>query len=63
MHLLLSPPADAPLRDTDEAFIPPDAWRQVLQAQGFQLLEVWPTATDPLAAAGQRLFHAVGVSS
>ncbi|WLH49042.1 class I SAM-dependent methyltransferase [Pseudomonas beijingensis] len=63
MHLLLSPPADAPLRDTDEAFIPPDAWRQVLQAQGFQLLEVWPTATDPLAVAGQRLFHAVGVSS
>ncbi|WP_431081754.1 class I SAM-dependent methyltransferase [Pseudomonas thivervalensis] len=62
MHLLLSPPADAPLRDADEVFIPPDAWRQALQAQGFQLLEVWPAATDPLAAAGQRLFHAVGVS-
>ncbi|WP_431481017.1 class I SAM-dependent methyltransferase [Pseudomonas thivervalensis] len=62
MHLLLSPPGDAPLRDADEVFIPPDAWRQALQAQGFQLLEVWPAATDPLAAAGQRLFHAVGVS-
>ncbi|AXA53775.1 class I SAM-dependent methyltransferase [Pseudomonas thivervalensis] len=62
MHLLLSPPADAPLRDADEVFIPPDAWRQALQAQGFQLFEVWPAATDPLAAAGQRLFHAVGVS-
>ena len=42
--------------------VAPDAWRQALQAQGFQLLEVWPAATDPLAAAGQRLFHAVGVS-
>jgi SAM-dependent methyltransferase len=62
MHLLLSPPAGAPLRSTDEVFIPPDAWRQALQAQGLLLLEVWPTATDPLAAAGQRLFHAVGVS-
>ncbi|WP_420233022.1 class I SAM-dependent methyltransferase [Pseudomonas sp. ABY48] len=62
MHLLLSPPADAPLRDTDEAFIAPDAWRQALKTQGFQLLEVWPAATDPLAAAGQRLFHAIGVS-
>ena len=61
MHLLLSPPAGAPLRSTDEVFITPDAWRQALQAQGFQLLEVWPAAPDPLAAAGQRLFHAVGV--
>jgi len=62
MHLLLSPPTSAPLRDTDEVFITPDAWRQALQAQGFQLLEVWPAATDPLAAAGQHLFHAVGAS-
>lgn len=62
MHLLLSPPADAPLRTTDEAFMAPDAWRAALHAEGFQLLEVWPAATDPLAAAGQRLFHATGVS-
>ncbi|MNC71464.1 hypothetical protein D3C75_1223920 [compost metagenome] len=62
MHLLLSPPANAPLRGTDEAFMTPDAWRQALQSRGFQLLEVWPAATDPLAAAGQRLFHAIGVS-
>ncbi|MCT8962844.1 class I SAM-dependent methyltransferase [Pseudomonas veronii] len=62
MHLLLSPPADAPQRTTDEAFMAPDAWRQALQAQGFQLLGVWPDAADPLATAGQRLFHATGVS-
>ncbi|AZE60633.1 MULTISPECIES: class I SAM-dependent methyltransferase [Pseudomonas fluorescens group] len=63
MHLLLSPPADAPLRASDEAFMAPDAWRLALQAAGFELLEVWPAASEPLAAAGQRLFHARGVST
>ncbi|KRP45908.1 Methyltransferase domain-containing protein [Pseudomonas libanensis] len=63
MHLLLSPPADAPLRASDEAFMTPDAWRLALQAAGFELLEVWPAASEPLAAAGQRLFHARGVST
>lgn len=42
--------------------MPPDAWRQALYVAGFELLDVWPAATDPLAAAGQRLFHATGVS-
>lgn len=63
MHLLLSPPADAPLRASDEAFMAPDAWHLALQAAGFELLEVWPAAAEPLAAAGQRLFHARGVST
>lgn len=62
MHLLLSPAADAPLRVGDEVFMSPDAWRQALHAEGLQLLDVWPEAADPLAAAGQRLFHATGVS-
>ncbi|QLG95460.1 class I SAM-dependent methyltransferase [Pseudomonas yamanorum] len=62
MHLLLSPAAGAPLRTCDEVFMPPDAWRQALHAEGLQLLDVWPAATDPLAPAGQRLFHATGVS-
>lgn len=62
MHLLLSPPASAPERSTDEAFMSPENWRLALQAQGLQLLEVWPAASDPLAAAGQRLFHATGVA-
>lgn len=61
MHLLLSPPAGAPLRTTDEVFISPDAWRQALHVAGFELIDLWPAATDPLAAAGQRLFHATGV--
>lgn len=61
MHLLLSPAADAPLRPHDEAFMAADAWDLALQATGFELLEVWPSACDPLAAAGQRLFHAIGV--
>ncbi|OPB05296.1 class I SAM-dependent methyltransferase [Pseudomonas synxantha] len=61
MHLLLSPPADAPLRAGDEAFMAVDAWRQALQVAGFELLEVWPDAGEPLAAAGQRLFQARGV--
>ena len=61
MHLLLSPPFDAPLRTSDEAFMAPDAWRLALQAAGFELLEVWPAASEPLAAAGQRVFHARGV--
>ncbi len=62
MHLLLSPPAGAPLRATDEVFMPPEVWRQALHVAGFELLDLWPAATDPLAAAGQRLFHATGVS-
>ncbi|GAB7529033.1 hypothetical protein PS3A_14420 [Pseudomonas sp. 3A(2025)] len=62
MHLLLSPPAGAPLRTVDEVFMAPDDWRHALHAAGFELLELWPAAGDPLAAAGQRLFHATGVS-
>ncbi|MER2015855.1 class I SAM-dependent methyltransferase [Pseudomonas simiae] len=62
MHLLLSPPAGAPPRATDEVFLSPDAWRLALHAAGFELLDLWPAATDPLAVAGQRLFHATGVS-
>ncbi|MBT2297498.1 class I SAM-dependent methyltransferase [Pseudomonas fluorescens] len=62
MHLLLSPSKDAPPRVTDEVFIGPPQWRQALQASGFELLEIWPADDQPVAAAGQRLFHAVGVS-
>ena len=62
MHLLLSPPAGAPLRTTDEVFMPPEVWRQALHVAGFELTDLWPAASDPLAAAGQRLFHATGVS-
>ena len=61
MHLLLSPPADAPPRASDEAFMAPAAWRDVLADAGLALLEVWPDAMHPLAAAGQRLFHAQGI--
>lgn len=62
MHLLLSPAEGAPLREADEVFMEPEQWRCALQTSGFDLREVWPAADQPLAAAGQRLFHAMGVS-
>lgn len=62
MHLLLSPAEGAPLREADEVFMGPEQWRHVLHASGFELQEIWPADDQDLAAAGQRLFHAVGVS-
>ncbi|KAF1011091.1 MAG: Polyketide synthase PksM [Pseudomonas fluorescens] len=59
MHLLLSPASGAPLCAYDEVFLAPEHWRPLLRVAGFELLEVWPTADQPLADAGQRLFHAV----
>jgi len=62
MHLLLSPAKGAPLREVDEVFMGPEQWRHVLHASGFELQEIWPADDQDLAAAGQRLFQAVGVS-
>ncbi|CAN1600436.1 class I SAM-dependent methyltransferase [Pseudomonas mediterranea] len=62
MHLLLSPAAHTPPRPTDEVFISQEQWRGALNASGFDWLPAWPADHHPVAAAGQRLFHAIGTS-
>ncbi|OLU33905.1 hypothetical protein BVH06_07480 [Pseudomonas sp. PA27(2017)] len=58
MHLLLSPPAQAPQRRRSDVFLDTTRWNEALRCAGFQVIGCYPDDEHPLAQGGQRLFHA-----